>query len=78
MRYYIAELVEESKNPYEITIVTNDKCFRRITSSGGAKYETVEVFLVKGFKTKNTKGAKEYFDNGGEEILLVRSLKSCG
>jgi predicted RNA-binding protein with PIN domain len=65
----IAELVDESKNPYEITVVTNDKGLRRKTSSSGAKHETVEAFLVKGFKTKNTKRAKEYFDNGEKDII---------
>lgn len=65
----IAELVDESKNPYEITVVTNDKGLRRKTSSSGAKHETVEAFLVKGFKTKNIKRAKEYFDNGEKDII---------
>jgi predicted RNA-binding protein with PIN domain len=40
----IAELVDESKNPYEIMVVTNDKGLRRRSSSSGAKHENVEIF----------------------------------
>jgi predicted RNA-binding protein with PIN domain len=73
----IAELVDESKNPYEITVVTNDKGLRRRTSSGGAKHETVEAFLVKGFKTKNIKEQKNILIME-KKTLLMGSLKSCG
>ncbi|MCA6070972.1 MAG: NYN domain-containing protein [Endomicrobium sp.] len=58
----IVEIVDESQNPYEITIVTNDRGIRRRISPSGAKYETVEVFLLKGFKQKNIKRAWEYCD----------------
>ncbi|MDR3195739.1 MAG: NYN domain-containing protein [Endomicrobium sp.] len=71
----IAELVDESQNPYEITVVTNDKGLRRRTSSGGAKHETVETFLAKGFKTKNIKRAKEYFDNNEKDIINKEFIK---
>ncbi|MDR2437104.1 MAG: NYN domain-containing protein [Endomicrobium sp.] len=65
----IAGIVNESPNPYEITVVTNDKGLRRRTSSVGAKHETVEAFLTKGFKRKNAKIAKEYFDSEEGEFI---------
>jgi predicted RNA-binding protein with PIN domain len=65
----IAEIVDESSNPYEITVVTNDKGLRRRTSSVGAKHETVESFLTKGFKRKDAKIAKEYFDSEEREVI---------
>ena len=55
----IAEIADTSKNPYEITIVTNDKGIRRRTAPSGAKHESVESFLAKGFKVKNAKRAGE-------------------
>jgi predicted RNA-binding protein with PIN domain len=65
----IAEIVDNSQNPYEITVVTNDKGLRRRTSLTGAKHEIVESFLAKGFKQKNAKRAKEYFDNEERECI---------
>jgi predicted RNA-binding protein with PIN domain len=73
----IAELVDESKNPYEITVVTNDKGLRGRTSSSGAKHKTVEAFLVKGFKTKNIKEQKNILIME-KKTLLIGSLKICG
>ncbi|MDR2425825.1 MAG: NYN domain-containing protein [Endomicrobium sp.] len=55
----IAEMVDNAKNPYEITVVTNDKGIRRRTSPGGAKHESVESFLAKGLKQKNTNRSRE-------------------
>jgi predicted RNA-binding protein with PIN domain len=65
----IAEIVDESQNPYEITVVTNDKGLRRRTSSRGAKHETVESFLAKRFKQKNAKRTEECFDT--EEVKFI-------
>jgi predicted RNA-binding protein with PIN domain len=59
----ITEIVDESQNPYEITVVTNDKGLRRRTSSTGAKHETVKSFLAKGLNQKNIERAEEYFDS---------------
>ncbi|MDR3256919.1 MAG: NYN domain-containing protein [Endomicrobium sp.] len=66
----ITELIEESQNPYNITIVTNDKGIRRRTAPSGAKYESVEMFLSKGFKQKIVKkrSAKYFESNGNEQI----------
>lgn len=55
----IAEMVDEAKNPYEITVVTNDKGIRRRTAPSGAKHESVESFLAKGSKPKNISRAQE-------------------
>jgi predicted RNA-binding protein with PIN domain len=71
----IAELVDESKNPYEIMVVTNDKGLRRRTSSGGSKHESVEIFLAKGFKQKNIKRAKEHFDNKEKDTINEEFIK---
>ncbi|MCA6073121.1 MAG: hypothetical protein LE178_06320, partial [Endomicrobium sp.] len=49
-----------SQNPYEITIITNDKGIRRRIRPSGAKYEAVEVFLSREFKQKNIKRAWEH------------------
>lgn len=58
----IVKIVDESQNPYEITIITDDKGIRRRISLSGAKYEAVEIFLSKGFKQKNIKRAYEDYD----------------
>ncbi|MDR1695045.1 MAG: NYN domain-containing protein [Endomicrobium sp.] len=62
----IAELVDNAKNPYEITVVTNDKGIRRRTAPAGAKHESVESFLSKGFKQKNAAAAQEAASGGAE------------
>jgi peptide methionine sulfoxide reductase MsrA len=55
----IVEIVETSENPYNITIVTNDKGIRRRSSAYCAKYESVEMFLSKGLKQKSIKSVQE-------------------
>jgi predicted RNA-binding protein with PIN domain len=55
----IAEMVDGAKNPYEITVITNDKGIRRRTAPSGAKHESVESFLAKGSKAKNVNRARE-------------------
>lgn len=55
----IAEIVDNAKNPYEITVVSNDKGIRRRTAPSGAKHESVESFIAKGYKQKNIKRARE-------------------
>lgn len=55
----IAEIADSVENPYDIMIVTNDKGIRRRIAPSGAKYESVETFLSKGFKQKNKKRAQE-------------------
>jgi predicted RNA-binding protein with PIN domain len=46
----IVDIVNEADNPYDITVVTNDKGIRRRTAPSGAKHESVEIFLSKGLK----------------------------
>lgn len=55
----IADMVDNAKNPYEITVVTNDKGIRRRTAPSGAKQESVESFMAKGSKVKNINRARE-------------------
>ncbi|MCL1971980.1 MAG: NYN domain-containing protein [Endomicrobia bacterium] len=55
----IAEIVDNAENPYEITVVTNDKGIRRRTAPSGAKHEAVESFLDKGSKQKNINRSRE-------------------
>ena len=55
----IAEIADNAQNPYEITVVSNDKGIRRRTAPSGAKQENVESFLAKGAKPKNIKRAQE-------------------
>ena len=65
----IAEMADNAKNPYEITVVTNDKGIRRRTAPSGAKHESVESFLAKGLKQKNIERAQEVLSvNIKEEI----------
>jgi predicted RNA-binding protein with PIN domain len=56
----IAEIVDSAENPAEITVITNDKGIRRRIAPSGAKYESVESFIAKGYKQKNAKRAKDY------------------
>jgi len=65
----IAEIVDNDKNPYEITVVTNDKGIRRRTAPSGAKHESVEMFLSKGSKQKNMKRAQEAVDSGVKDDI---------
>jgi len=65
----ITEIVDNSKNPYEITVVTNDKGIRRRTAPSGAKHESVESFLAKGFKVKNAKRADDAENTGVKEEI---------
>jgi predicted RNA-binding protein with PIN domain len=46
----IVEIVDMSENPYNITVVTNDKGLIRRISASGAKHERVEIFLSKRIK----------------------------
>jgi hypothetical protein len=65
----IAEIVDNAKNPYEITVVTNDKGIRRRTAPSGAKHEGVESFLAKGSKPKNIKRAQEILSGDIKEEI---------
>ncbi|MDR1942325.1 MAG: NYN domain-containing protein [Endomicrobium sp.] len=56
----IAEIVDNSQSAYNITVVTNDKGIRRRIAPSGAKYESVETFIAKGYKEKNAKRARDY------------------
>jgi predicted RNA-binding protein with PIN domain len=56
----IAEIADNAQNPSEIIVVTNDKGIRRRIAPSGAKYESVEVFIAKGYKQKNAIRAKDY------------------
>jgi predicted RNA-binding protein with PIN domain len=71
----IVEIVDEAQNPYEITIITNDKGIRRRISPSGAKYEAVEVFLSKGFKQKNIKRTCEHCDKNETEQINEELVK---
>lgn len=65
----IAGIVDCSKNPYEIIVITNDKGIRRRIAPSGAKYESVKDFLNKGFKKKNiNKSNKKISIDEKEEI----------
>ncbi|GAB1401759.1 hypothetical protein MASR1M68_06700 [Elusimicrobiota bacterium] len=46
----IVELVENSKNSADITVVTNDKGIKRRIGGSGAKIKSVEDFVMKGLK----------------------------
>lgn len=50
----IVELVENSKNPADITVVTNDKGIKRRIGGSCAKISSVEDFIIKGLR-KNIK-----------------------
>lgn len=65
----IAELADNSGNPYEITVITNDKGIRRRTAPSGAKHESVESFLNKGFKQKNIKRAAEFLSGDTKQEI---------
>ena len=65
----IAEIVDNAKNPYEITVITNDKGIRRRTAPSGAKHESVESFLSKGSKPKNIKRANEEVESGAKDDI---------
>lgn len=58
----IADIVDSAKNPYDITVVTNDKGIRRRTAPSGAKQESVESFIAKGSKQKNINRAHEILE----------------
>lgn len=55
----IADIVDNSENAYDITVITNDKGIRRRIAPSGAKYESTESFIAKGFKKKNIKRSRE-------------------
>jgi predicted RNA-binding protein with PIN domain len=55
----IAEIVDNAQNPAEITVITNDKGIRRRIAPSGAKYESAESFIAKGYKQKNAARAKD-------------------
>jgi hypothetical protein len=65
----IADMVDTAKNPYDITVVTNDKGIRRRTAPSGAKHESVESFLAKGAKQKNTDRAREIMESDIKEDI---------
>lgn len=65
----IAEIVDNSENPRQITVVTNDKGIRRRTAPGGAKCENAESFIAKGFKTKNIIRAREVLSGEAKEEI---------
>jgi predicted RNA-binding protein with PIN domain len=46
----IVEIVEAAENPYNITVITNDKGIRRRIGAFSAKYESVEIFYLKNLK----------------------------
>ncbi|MDR0977805.1 MAG: NYN domain-containing protein [Endomicrobium sp.] len=71
----IVELVDESQNPYEITVITNDKGLCRRISASGARHKNVEVFLDKGFNRKNTKKIKECFDANEDNVITDEFAK---
>jgi predicted RNA-binding protein with PIN domain len=71
----IAELVDKSQNQYGITVVTNDKGLLRRISSGGAKHESVEVFLLRGSKVKNVKRTEKHFDERTKEVITEEFIK---
>jgi len=56
----IAEIVDGAQNPSEITVITNDKGIRRRIALSGARCESVESFIAKGYKQKNVKRAQNY------------------
>jgi len=60
----IAEIVDNSVNSREITVVTNDKGIHRRIAPSGAKKESVEDFLAKGFKHKNKQASVKTIDVG--------------
>jgi predicted RNA-binding protein with PIN domain len=70
----IVEIVDKSQNPYEIAVVTNDKGIRRRIAPSGAKYESVEIFLSKGFKQKNIKRAVESYNDNSEASQINEEL----
>ncbi|MDR0485457.1 MAG: NYN domain-containing protein [Elusimicrobiota bacterium] len=54
----ITELVDNAKNPSQITVVTNDKGIWRRIGGSGAKRINVEDFISKGNGSKNKKIAE--------------------
>lgn len=65
----IAEIVDTARNPYEITVITNDKGIRRRTAPSGAKHESAENFISKGAKQKNIKRADESLNSDIKEEI---------
>ena len=65
----ITEMVDNAKNPCEITVVTNDKGIRRRTAPGGARHESVESFMAKGSKAKDISRAQEVLESGIKEEI---------
>jgi predicted RNA-binding protein with PIN domain len=55
----IAQKCDEADKPLEITVITNDKGIRRRIAPSGARYESAESFIAKGFKKKNAKRSAE-------------------
>ena len=58
----IAEIVDNSNNAREITVVTNDKGIHRRIGGSGALKESVESFLAKGYKRKNKQTAAKVIE----------------
>ncbi|MDR1523477.1 MAG: NYN domain-containing protein [Endomicrobium sp.] len=56
----IVEIVDMSENPYNITVVTNDRGIIRRIGASGAKHESVEVFLSKRAKHDNVQKVREF------------------
>lgn len=71
----IVDLVENSKNSADITVVTNDKGIKRRIGGSGAKTKSVEDFVMKGLKNiKKTDNIskmeqKDNFEQINEEFL---------
>jgi predicted RNA-binding protein with PIN domain len=55
----IAQKCDEAENPSEIIVITNDKGIHRRIALSGAKHESVESFIAKGNKKKNSQRAKK-------------------
>jgi predicted RNA-binding protein with PIN domain len=55
----IVEIVDMSENPYNITVVTNDKGIIRRIGASGTKHESVEMFLSKRIKHEDARKLRE-------------------
>ncbi|MDR3111910.1 MAG: NYN domain-containing protein [Elusimicrobiota bacterium] len=68
----IVEIVDLAQNPYEITVVTNDKGIKRRIATSGAKTENVEKFLSRTNKDRNFK--KDCIKKLNDDCLAIAEI----
>lgn len=55
----ISQECEDSQTPNQIIVVTNDKGIHRRIALSGARHESVETFIARGYKAKSAKCAEK-------------------